>query len=99
MQEVPLETLSQYPLGANVLYRAGVRMVKFTTDPKVYVIARGGVLRWIKTEELARAYYGDEWNKKIDDIPDSFYTNYTFGSEVSVIAEYNPASELANSAE
>lgn len=97
--EVPLATLSNYQLGANVLYRAGVRMVKFTTDPKVYAVARGGVLRWIKTEELARAYYGNEWNKKIDDISDSFYTNYSFGSEINLTSDYNPEAELANSSE
>lgn len=99
VEEVELSRLSQFPLGPNVQYRAGVRMVKFTTDPKVYAVSRGGLLRWVKTEELARAYYGDTWNTKIDDIPDTFYTNYTFGTDIGAVADYNPASELANSTE
>lgn len=92
------ERLSQYMLGANVTYRPGIRMVKFATDPKVYVVARGGVLRWIKTEELAIALYGQKWNTKVDDIVDSFYSNYTFGSEITSDTEYDPVVESATSA-
>lgn len=93
VRAVSSERLGQYALGMNVTYRPGARMVKFTTDPKVYAVARGGVLRWVKTEELARAYYGTDWNKKIDDIPDAFYTNYTFGTEINAEADYNPTIE------
>ncbi|MEN9558739.1 MAG: hypothetical protein RL141_1108 [Candidatus Parcubacteria bacterium] len=99
VKEVSTETLSGYPLGANVLYRAGVRMVKFTTDPKVYAVSRGGTLRWITTESLARAYYGDTWNKKIDDMPDSFYVNYSFGEAIDAAEDYNPKMELDHSTE
>lgn len=70
-------------------------MVKFTTDPKVYVVGRGGVLRWVKTEALARAYYGENWNTKIDDIADAFYSNYAFGSDISAESEFSPTMELS----
>ncbi len=99
VREIPLEGLSVYPLGQNVQYRAGVRMVKFMTDPKVYAVSRGGVLRWIKSEELARAFYGNDWNKQIDDLTDAFYTNYTFGPDIATVSDYNPADEIANSKE
>lgn len=99
VQEVAPDALSQYPLGTNVTYRAGVRMVKFTTDPKVYAVARGAVLRWIKTEALAQAFYGNDWNQKIDDIADAYYTNYTFGIEINSMTDYSPATELAHSTE
>ncbi len=91
---VSAETMGRYMLGANVIYRPGQRMVKFTTDPKVYVVGRGGVLRWVKTEALARAYYGMDWNTKIDDIPDAFYTNYTFGTEIEAESEFSPTAEM-----
>ena len=99
VEEVALTTLSTFPLGTNVQYRAGVRMVKFTTDPKVYAVSRGGLLRWIKTETLARAYYGNTWNTRVDDIPDSFYDNYTFGDDLTAVADYNPETERAHSTE
>lgn len=91
------ERLSQYMLGTNVTYRPGIRMVKFLTDPKVYVVARGGVLRWVASENIARDLYGSDWSKKIDDISDVFYTNYTFGTTVSSTADFVPAEESAAS--
>jgi len=99
VQEVSLGELQGYELGANVTYRAGVKMVKFTTDPKVYAIGHGGILRWIKTEELARAFYGSDWNKNIDDIPDTFLANYEIGTEIGSTTEYNPEAEFKNSTE
>lgn len=94
VKAVTAERLGQFALGTNITYRPGARMVKFTTDPKVYAVARGGVLRWVKTEALATAYYGTDWNKKVDDIPDAFYSNYAFGSDISAESEYSPTAEL-----
>ncbi len=91
VKAVTSDRLGQYALGANVTYRPGTRMVKFTTDLKVYAVDNGAVLRWVATEELARSLYGDDWNKKIDDIPDTFYTNYTFGTSIASASEYNPS--------
>lgn len=98
VQEVSESELSTIPLGLNVTYRPGVRMVKFVTLNKVYVVGRGGVLRWVATEEIARALYGDNWNTKIDDIPDTFYTNYTFGADINSATEFNPTLETQNAA-
>ncbi len=74
--------LASIPLGANVTYRPGVRLVKIQTDPKVYAVAKGGVLRWVPDEWSAKKLYGDDWSKKVDDVPDSFFTNYTIGATV-----------------
>src|SRR3989339_1221602 len=53
--DVELYTL---PIGGNVTYRPGSRLVKITTDPKVYAVARYGVLRWVTSEAAAQALYG-----------------------------------------
>lgn len=98
VRAVASDRLSPFMLGANVTYRPGSRMVKFTTDPKVYAVARGGVLRWVKTEELARALYGDAWNTKIDDIPDAFYANYTFGTDIESASDFTPSAEMESAA-
>lgn len=87
--------LSNIALGKNVTYRPGVRMVKFQTENKVYAVSRGGILRWIHSEALARSMYGDNWNTKIDEIPDAFYTNYSFGMDINATADYNPSTEAA----
>jgi hypothetical protein len=86
--------LGNVPLGKNVLYRPGAKMVKFTTDPKVYAVGSNGALRWITSEDAARSLYGDDWNTKIDDVPDTFYTNYTFGKDVATTNDFNAMTEL-----
>jgi hypothetical protein len=76
------EQMGAIPLGGNVTYRPGYRMVKIDTDPKVYVVSQGGVLGWVGSPQLATALYGDNWAAKVDDIPDSFFMNYQVGEPV-----------------
>jgi hypothetical protein len=83
--------LASLPIGGNVTYRPGVRMVKITTDPKTYAIAAGGVLRHVTSEEIAIALYGSDWNTKIDDIPDTFFINYTIGDPIVSAPQFSPA--------
>jgi len=83
VQIIPLDQMALVPIGGNVTYRPGTRMLKFQTDPKTYIVTRGGVLRWAKTEEVARGWFGASWNSMIDDVSESFYINYTFGEPVA----------------
>ncbi len=83
------EELATIQIGGNVTYRPGIKMVKIQTDPKVYAVAQGGILRWVKTEALAISLYGADWNEKIEDIPDAFFTNYSVGADVVSASDYN----------
>lgn len=87
--------LAAIAIGGNVTYRPGVKMVKIETDPKVYALGKGGVLRWIATEEVARALYGANWARQIDDLPDEFFTNYTVGSPINNLSDFVPSAERA----
>ncbi|MBD3281842.1 hypothetical protein GF391_03790 [Candidatus Uhrbacteria bacterium] len=89
-------TLGTIPIGGNVTYKPGVKMVKITTDPTVYVVDVGGVLRPIASEQIAETLYNINWNQQIDDIPDAFFINYTMGSDIDAAAEFKPA-DVANS--
>lgn len=83
---IPSAELQQYSLqspGGNVVYRAGTRLLKITTDPKVYAVTPGGVLRWVKDEATAKALYGNDWAKRVDDVSDAFFTNYSVGADLS----------------
>lgn len=71
--------MAAIPLAGNVTYKPGVRMVKIQTDPKVYALARGGLLRWVMNEAVAVRLYGPEWNTLIDDVSDAFFVNYAVG--------------------
>jgi len=85
--------LASMQLGKNVTYRPGVKMIKFTTDNKVYAVSKGGTLRWVKTEAVAIALYGSTWNKNIDDVSDAFYTNYVFGTDINDVSDFNVLAE------
>lgn len=81
-------------LGGNVTYRPGVRLVKVTTDPRVYAVSRYGVLRWITSEALAQQLYGQNWAQQVDDVPDEFFFNYRVGDPVYASSQFNVQFEL-----
>ena len=83
VQEITVEQLAAVPLGGNVTYRPGVRLVKITTDPKVYAIDSGGTLRWVSTPAIAEKLYGEDWADQVDDIADVFFINYQVGAPIS----------------
>jgi hypothetical protein len=85
--------LAAFRIGGNVTYRPGTRLVKIQSDPKVYAVAKGGVLRWMKTEAAASAIFGSGWNKLVDDLSDSFFVNYTVGADISSSDDYDAAAE------
>lgn len=79
--------LESYSLGANVTIRPGTKLVKITTDPKVYAVETGGVLKWIPDEATATTLYGANWAQRVVDVPDAFFTNYTVSTaQVSATA-------------
>lgn len=84
--------LASIPIGGNVTYRPGTRMVKIQSDPKVYAVDAGGVLRGIASEAVASALYGSDWASKIDDIPDAFFTDYELGLPIASASDFSPSS-------
>lgn len=85
--------LTTIPLGGNVTYRPGARLVKIDSDPKVYAVSRYGVLRWVTGESLASQLYGYNWMNQVRDIPTSFFTNYTIGSAIWTSSDYTVSTE------
>ncbi len=81
--------LASILIGGNVTVRPGTRLVKITTDPRVYAITRGGVLHWIQSEALASAVYGTNWRRELLDVPDSFFVNYSVGTSIDAVSDYN----------
>ncbi len=73
-------------LGKNVTIRPGTVLVKIQTDPKVYAVEPGGLLRWVPTEARAITLYGSNWAQKIIDVPVVFWGDYTFGSDITTDA-------------
>lgn len=80
---IPIDQMSLVPIGGNVTYRPASRLVKFQTDSKTYLPTKGGILRWAKTEDIVRNWFGDDWNREVDDISEAFYVNYKFGEPIA----------------
>lgn len=78
-----IEEMALIPIGGNITYRPASKLVKFQTDPKVYLPTKGGILRWAKTEEIVRTWFGNDWNQNVDDISEAFHVNYTFGEPIN----------------
>jgi hypothetical protein len=80
---VSASELQSYPLGSNITMRPGTKLVKITTDPSVYAVEANGTLRKIASEADAIAIYGANWAKRVVDVPDAFFTNYTVGTPLA----------------
>ncbi len=93
VKTIPQSELESYPLAKNVAMRSGTKLVKITTDPKVYAVEPNGSLVWVPSEAVASALYGANWAKRVVDIPDAFFTNYTVSSS-QVSASAYPAGSL-----
>lgn len=88
------QALANIRIGGNMTYRPGSRLVKLTTDPKVYAVDARGTLRWLETETVAEALYGPNWRTFIDDMHDAFFTNYTVGATVRRTSDFRPENVL-----
>lgn len=96
VQEITATDLATLGLGVNVTYRPGTRMVKFQSVSKVYAVDAFGTLRWVTSEDVAVDLYGEQWNTLIDDIPDTFYGNYTFGQAILSASSYDATEAMAS---
>jgi hypothetical protein len=81
-------TLPTMMLGVPLLPKPGVVLVKIQSVNKVYAIVTNPadgytpILRWIKTEELAKELYGDDWADYIIDISPSMLSRFIMGEDV-----------------
>lgn len=88
--------LADIQMGGNVTYRPGVKMIKINTDPKVYVVTKGGTLYHVDSESVASSLYGSTWNKQIDDVPDGYFGNYEIsGKAISTLNGWSASQETS----
>jgi plastocyanin len=85
--------LAKIQMGGNVTYKGGSKMIKINTDPKVYFVTDGGVLRPVADETTATLMYGSQWNKMIDDVPDGFFANYSVSTDAIASADADIVNE------
>lgn len=83
---VDQEILATYPLGDNIPIRSG-NIVKVPSSPTVYAVEPGGVLRAIDNEDIMVLFYGVDWAKRIIDIPEVFFVNYSIGKPIRTTSD------------
>ncbi len=83
VQTVSADVLASFPLGKNVTMRPGTNLIKIVSSPDVYAVYPGGVIRWIPDETVAQILFGYDWNKKVVDVADVFFTNYRMGGTLT----------------
>jgi len=92
------ETMQQIPdSNAAITVRPAVRLINFEGSNRVYVVAEGANLRWIKKEAVARELYGKNWSRNIIKISVDQVQNYTFGQPLERASDYNVFSIKENS--
>ena len=85
------DELAAMTLGGNMTYKPGVKLIKLTTDPKVYAVGSEKTLRWVKTESAAKEIYGAAWAKNVDDVSDAFFSDYQIGAPIASKGDFDPA--------
>ncbi len=92
------DVLASMPLGKNVTYRPGVYLIKVPSLPNVYAVGHGGVLRWVIGESAASSLYGSYWSSYVQDLPESFFGDYTIGQGIWSTNDFSPVNERSNAA-
>lgn len=91
---ISASAMAAFSLGKNITYHPGVHMVKFITSPQTYIVTSQNLLRPIANESIAAALYGANWNTVIDDIPDTFFQDYTVGVGISDPTDFNVSNTI-----
>ena len=86
--------LASIMIGGNITMRPGTKLVKIQTDPKVYAVTKGGVLRAIGSEAVAKALYGDAWAKRVVDVDDTLFISYNSSAGSAITSNFHPDGSL-----
>ena len=90
---VPAWKLANIPLGKNVTYKPGKRILSFS-DNRKYVVAPHRVLRPLGNDQAASVLYGSDWISISDRLPDALFADYRRSHEGDVFtnSDFDPSS-------
>lgn len=96
VDKISEDELESYPLGGNVWYRPGARLIRIQSDSRIFAVAHGGTLRAIN-EGTAEMVFGKDWKSLLDTLQDYYFTNYNMGEPILSAQQYSVAAELGGS--
>jgi hypothetical protein len=85
---VAVAELDMYPDGAAVTVRPGTKLVTHKDTAKVYAIEPGGIARWIQTDTIAKALYGNNWTSRLVDVIPGFFSAYKSTGTTDISDKY-----------
>ncbi len=102
VETVSTEVFNSYAYGGSVFPKAGAKLIQFVDgetpwnilDSKVYAVAGNGNLRHITSGEVAAEIFGANWETLIIPVIELLASEYTFGAEVTVAADFDRATEM-----
>ncbi len=97
VKTITVAQLASLPIGGTVTYRPGTRLLKLQTRSEVYAVSKGGVLRHLASEDVAREVFGSQWRTLVDDLPEAFFAGYRVGPVVVKADDFVSLSERASS--
>jgi len=95
VQQLSDSDLAAIPIGGNVNIRPGTYLIKITSDPKLYVVTRGRVIRPLANNDLAAIIFPGSSSGRIRVVPDAFFTGYSQGQAITAASDYNPTTEYS----
>lgn len=75
-------TLSTLTIADPMLPNPGVTLIKIQSDDNVYAVDASEGLRWVTTEAIAIAMYGQSWSDYVIDLPPTLFPHFTVGSAI-----------------
>ena len=91
---ITVSAMSALQVGGNVTFKPGAKLVRIAPDTKVYVVSKGGTLRWVANEDVAATLYGNNWKQLVDDVDPANYVNYKVGASITTASQFDKASEV-----
>lgn len=88
VQNVSSAAVASMPLGGNVLYRPGSRLLKVASSPRIYAVGKDGAIHWVTSEEVVIAVFGTYWKQQIDIIDEAALADYPVGAPISQYSAY-----------
>lgn len=84
--EVSADTMAEFSIGAPMLPKAGVVLVKIQSVAKVYMVEEAAdgsyELRWITSEDVAEEMFGSSWSSYVVDVDATLFTRYETGDDL-----------------
>jgi hypothetical protein len=90
----PQKLLEIYPLTGNVTLKPGRNaLLKVASMPQVYMVTRGGVLRWITSAQVAEHIVGGNWQNGIYEVNAAFLSHYRRGKNIDSMGDYSSSED------